>query len=69
MTCKTNTRWEVKDGELVYVGSGDANNKAVVKFTKDFPMNVDRVAALINEAFFLGMRAKAEQIKNALDRV
>ena len=67
MPCKTNTRWEVsEEGELIYVGSGEDYWRHIAVYKKDFPMPVSSVAHLVNEAFKLGMAAKAEQIRAAL---
>lgn len=66
MTCKTNTRWEVKDGELVYVGSGSDDYRHIVRYQKHFPMPANKVAELVNEAFKLGMAAKVDQIQKVI---
>lgn len=68
MTCKTNTYWTASaDGDLMYIGSGQEYWSQFILHSQEFPIkSADKVAHLLNEAFGLGMVAKAEQIRHSL---
>lgn len=63
----TDTWWEVNEaGNLICSFHGDQQRETIVVRKEDFPLQADRVANLINDAFDFGVRAKAQQIRMEL---
>lgn len=64
----TKTYWEKNPtGDLIHVGHADPAWRTVTRLAHEFPMGADQVAALMNDAFKSGMKAKAAEVRAALE--
>ena len=63
----TDTFWEENDNcDVICVFHGDKHRRTVEVHNEDFPLPTWKVAQLMNDAFKMGVEAKALQLRQEL---